>query len=81
MVATTQGKPKPAATQQQLPSEHSDSPHIHGYIERIRFWDQGAGNLGVNARALPKHTSGLDAQVCGVGGPNSDASTGRANAL
>jgi hypothetical protein len=48
---------------------------------QARSWDQGANNLGRNARAHPKHTSACGAEMCGVGGPISDASTGRANAL
>jgi hypothetical protein len=48
---------------------------------QARSWDQGANNLGRNACAHPKHTSAFGAEMCGVGGPISDASTGRANAL
>jgi hypothetical protein len=46
-----------------------------------RSWDQGANNPGRNASAHPKNTSAFGAEMCGVGAPISDASTGRANAL
>jgi hypothetical protein len=52
-----------------------------GTRELITWVGTRANNLGRNARAHPKHTSAFGAEMCGVGGPISDASTGRANAL
>jgi hypothetical protein len=48
---------------------------------QARSWDEGADNLGKHVRARLKHASACGANMCGVGGPISDASTGRANAL
>jgi hypothetical protein len=44
-------------------------------------WDQGADDLGRNARVLSEQTSASGTMMCRVGGPMSDASTGRANTL
>jgi hypothetical protein len=58
----------------ETPSKCSTGTALHGMCNAKAV-------LGRNARAHPKHTSAFGAEMCGVGGPISDASTGRANAL
>jgi hypothetical protein len=51
-------------------------------VSKTCFWHcEGADNPAKNAHAHPKKTRAFGTKMCGVGGPISDASIERANAL